>query len=893
MQRTPAVRRTAGRPPVRNGPAGDARAHAHARSPQAGAAAREGRKENSSRPAMLRALFAALLCSYLGLLQRQWQWQSPSWARYGPGSESRSTRAAFDRAVRPNATTSACLMVSDDNHFLAEWIAYHYHAANLRRLVVLVDPNSRTSPLGILSGWKDRLVDGLTVWRGEEDYANKVVPNEFETAMRWVEREFTETTPGLVEHRARQRLFYTHCLRLLKRESDRGRPGGASPGQGSSSSSSSSSFRWTLLVDVDEFVRVHRANRTAAGSTGAEASDPFSLPAAGTAGSVASVLELLARPDARGGPRAQSSPCVPLPRVRFLPDPMETERGSSQRRPLLATQRDTLHAPSGDFRTNKIAKAIIDLARISVADIAPVDSIHLPVRKHCQKSGLHLAHSEALLVANHYLGSLEEFTYREHDARGGGATATAAEAATTTANPSATAPEGSRRRRAGHRHKTPGLNARTADAFRAQTRDSHLLETDDEIRPWLGAFLGGSGSGGGDDPARAALLEAAGVLAPKSWHPLARNGLGEERCALLFFGLTRSFGDLVLPSLVKHVLEPNARHGCDVYAHFYTADSEPPGRKNPGGDLRPSEIFWLEDAAVEVARRHYEEVVEREEGVLPPNQRTGFRPPTVGFTHDTPDEFLLRRSEEIDRFREATAEVSIENQTRIVPAYFPWKARTYTNTSLDNIVGQWHSIQSVFKLMDYTARAKGFAYGRVGMFRSDALYVTPIDIARLGGTDRYDTTNRCFVTPSFALQPVNDRMVYGPYGAVKIWATKRFDLLEDRASKQTDPGWILHHERFLNASVFPAMEAAGYEHSLETNGICSLRTRADRSAVLSDCSTDGLLPTHRATFWNDPGEAAERARLAAVESIVGRKCSLEDRGSKWKFAVCGEERPAS
>lgn len=68
------------------------------------------------------------------------------------------------------------------------------------------------------------------------------------------------------------------------------------------------------------------------------------------------------------------------------------------------------------------------------------------------------------------------------------------------------------------------------------------------------------------------------------------------------------------------------------------------------------------------------------------------------------------------------------------------------------------------------------------MFRSDALYVTPIDIASLGVSSnsidggniddsdsntvmtsyfpKDDVTNHYFVTPGFAMNPVNDRIVY-------------------------------------------------------------------------------------------------------------------------------------
>ena len=64
------------------------------------------------------------------------------------------------------------------------------------------------------------------------------------------------------------------------------------------------------------------------------------------------------------------------------------------------------------------------------------------------------------------------------------------------------------------------------------------------------------------------------------------------------------------------------------------------------------------------------------------------------------------------------------------PVYFPWDAHTYHKSSLDNIFEQWHSIQSVFELMDASANEMHatYRYTQVGMFRSDVMFLTPLDI---------------------------------------------------------------------------------------------------------------------------------------------------------------------
>lgn len=55
-----------------------------------------------------------------------------------------------------SSSSSFCLLIKDDNEILSEWIAYHYHVFNMRRLIVAVDPDSVTSPLDVLRLWGRR-----------------------------------------------------------------------------------------------------------------------------------------------------------------------------------------------------------------------------------------------------------------------------------------------------------------------------------------------------------------------------------------------------------------------------------------------------------------------------------------------------------------------------------------------------------------------------------------------------------------------------------------------------------------------------------------------------------------------------------------------------------------
>lgn len=121
---------------------------------------------------------------------------------------------------------SACLLIMDDNHRLAEWLAYHYFVANVRYIVVAVDPASRTSPETIWQPWHD--MNNLTI-------------------VQWTDDDFTER--NLIRqadqgdkllhgmHRARQWTFYNACTKHLK---DRNRT-------------------WTLYIDTDEYVTINES----------------------------------------------------------------------------------------------------------------------------------------------------------------------------------------------------------------------------------------------------------------------------------------------------------------------------------------------------------------------------------------------------------------------------------------------------------------------------------------------------------------------------------------------------------------------------------------------------------------------------------------------------------
>jgi hypothetical protein len=715
--------------------------------------------------------------------------------------------------------SAACLLVMDDNHFLIEWLAYHYHTMNLRSVTIVSDPNAQTTPRDILDRW-----NGLMEIRQWTDL-EYMTAEEFQQARQDVLDYFgggggdedNGISSKLVKHRARQRLFYYKCLRQYKLEDK---------------------HSWVLLTDTDEFVTLNYPTIAESNLSAATMDQP---------GSIVRFLRQhvdhtppLQELNHENQPlyMLQSSPCIQIPRIRFgaqeadvapqLPaalrnvDTIEDAAADSSSASLLfnasdfTTLRWKTHAAPHDYKKNKISKTLIDLSRVPMEELAPVDSIHMPIRSLCQQRRLHLRKSQSLLGIHHYLGSAEQYTYRQNDARSGNA----------------------------------GANERSIERWR-QSQNLKNAETDDAITPWLEGFVQQS-------PERARqLLQGVGQLELlTSWHAYEGNPV-KDRCAFLFFGLPRAYRNMVLPSIVRNLLIPNARHNCDVYVHFYEQYEEVAGRKNRGGAVDPREIFLLQHAVRAVNHKYG-----------PKSGRNANREPIVAFTHDTEAEFWEKRGEALKRYHDT---VGPDGN----PAYYPWRAKTYSNSSLDNMVKQWHSVEYAFKLMEMNAKQLGVNYTRLGMFRNDAMYVTPIDIAMM---DRgvIDIHNRYVVVAPFARMPINDRMIYGPYEGVKIWATERFKRIEDRVRARQDPGFEMHSEHFLNASIFPVIQALGYETNMNRD-ICFVRTRADESAMVSDCSVGGIT-----RGWDSVD------KKKAVEDIVRRNCTYYKMGFKWTFVGCGE-----
>ena len=224
-------------------------------------------------------IFAALLCSILLMLHQLFvatQFHTAWDDRNDDFNELRKYISKHDKRHRDGLQEvdyfGACLLVKDDNHFLIEWLAYHYHILPLRRLILAVDPLSQTSPSNILRRYEGRM--NITQWT-DDDFFPKLhrsivmggpmntINNKTSFKSQAIDKarnqnDVNEGSRRLLQgdniskdnstsklkkprkaseklvtlHRARQRHFFANCMRQLQKEN----------------------LTWTALIDSDEYV---------------------------------------------------------------------------------------------------------------------------------------------------------------------------------------------------------------------------------------------------------------------------------------------------------------------------------------------------------------------------------------------------------------------------------------------------------------------------------------------------------------------------------------------------------------------------------------------------------------------------------------------------------------
>ena len=153
--------------------------------------------------------------------------------------------------------------------------------------------------------------------------------------------------------------------------------------------------------------------------------------------------------------------------------------------------------------------------------------------------------------------------------------------------------------------------------------------------------------------------------------------------------------------------------------------------------------------------------------------------------------------------------------------YFPKNVGWHYPSSMDNMIKQWYSIQSVFNYMNSFSTK----YDHVGMFRVDLIYETPI---YLNDEDAIQP-NFGHVMPQ--LHFMNDRFFHGSFNASKHWSL-RFSYVEKflkeiKGTKDENRG--LHSETFLYylmKDYLRTTRTSGEKH-VPAGRMCASRVRND------------------------------------------------------------------
>jgi hypothetical protein len=310
-----------------------------------------------------------------------------------------------------DSSYSSCLLWMDDNFRLTEWIAFHYYTMNLRYIVVSVDERSRTSPYEVLDKWRDRL--SIVVWTHYSNFTDV----DFEGLLVEEHGDPELLDPmELIRIRSnmyvyRQVEFYQACAMHLR----------------------SRNRTWTSFHDVDEFLVV----RSQPHATNSHFRNETKHP-----GAVARVVQAytgLDVPDSVDPTDLQLyrnwsvwfsvRPCFNVPRAMFSAFP-SSEVDVSKGVPAYVNARrfDTLnwrYQATDHWSSDGPGKSIIDVSRLpenarTEARTQGGGTPHRPIPNHCTHSW---AVSSGLpIVIHHYLGSWQEFSYRDDVRKGGGKT---------------------------------------------------------------------------------------------------------------------------------------------------------------------------------------------------------------------------------------------------------------------------------------------------------------------------------------------------------------------------------------------------------------------------------------------------------------------------------------
>lgn len=290
---------------------------------------------------------------------------SRSWSL--PMSSSSSSSSSSPQQHRAGSSyMTSCMLIMDDNHWLVEWLAYHWTTVDLRYMIIAIDERSRTSPVSILDRWRGQI--------------------EFEL---WNDSHFFENKPDADEgyslqemNLLRQKTFLAKCMHTLKERHNE-------------------TTTWVLFTDTDEFITVNPRARLPG--------NQLYRPYAPDWTQRGSILQFLHREK-----QEQGTLCFSMGRLQLSPDESPTRLVSS-RVPFYLDGKDFLTTrwlrPADDLVG---PKNVVDLSSVPRSQI-PRDRTHqhrvLP--EFCGTAGHTWNRNNSLLQIYHYLGTFEQYQFRD------------------------------------------------------------------------------------------------------------------------------------------------------------------------------------------------------------------------------------------------------------------------------------------------------------------------------------------------------------------------------------------------------------------------------------------------------------------------------------------------
>eukprot|EP01082_Thalassiosira_pseudonana_P003319 g3426.t1.1.5e174189 g3426 g3426.t1 contig12:2045619-2048359(-) len=282
---------------------------------------------------------------------------------------------------------------------------------------------------------------------------------------------------------------------------------------------------------------------------------------------------------------------------------------------------------------------------------------------------------------------------------------------------------------------------------------------------------------------------------------------GRQRCAILIHGTPRSFLSIVLPTLERNVIKPNARYNCDYFVQFHVQNyDEVPSYPGRSGFVYSNDTYQLEQVVLTAAH----------------DVNSAYNP-TIRFVTSTNEEVFNRH----EVFLLKTHLLKDKGGNWL---YFPDKIRS------------WDGLQLAWDLLETRQTEKGVNYDHVVVLHSDVAYPTPIDI--YGEVERKKSLTISDAPTKHLRDSTMEgryrkRIVYGSNDAVKIWSTGRITQLDSFVNWLANEEFGTEEDVFLSDFVLPLLKEAGVSVQYDST-ICTLDAFPDESVSLVGCGDDSI-----------------------------------------------------